>query len=69
MSTWSRAEIAGHVPGMGPADTVLRLRTVRCACGTEIVADAANPGPQVRRHNATRAHLLWWLRTEAERDE
>ncbi len=26
MTTWSRAEIAGHVPGMGPADKVLRLR-------------------------------------------
>ena len=66
MTAWSKAELAGHVAGMGPADTVLHLRTVRCACGTEIVADAANPAPQVLRHNQTRVHVLWWLRQEAD---
>jgi hypothetical protein len=65
MTAWSKAEVVGHVEGLGPAEKLLHLRTVRCACGTEIVADAANPAPQVLRHNRTHAHVLWWLRQEA----
>ena len=62
MTAFNLAELSGHVPGLPIADTSVRLRSVECVCGTEITADADHPGPAVRRHNLTPAHLRWWAR-------
>ena len=56
---FSHAELAGRIAGAVLTDRPLRLVTRPCACGGEITADAADPGEMVRRHNETRAHLVW----------
>ena len=66
MSTWSEPERAGRIAGATLTDRPLRIRTVQCACGGEITADAADPGPEIVRHNRTRQHVLWWIRAEAD---
>jgi hypothetical protein len=66
MSAFSAAETAGHIANRTLTDRPLRLRTRPCACGGEITADVVDPGPEVRRHNETYAHRLWWLRQEAD---
>ena len=66
MTTWSEAEQAGRIAGATLTDKKLRLRTVPCACGGEITADAADPGPEVRRHNHTVNHRIWWIKNEPD---
>ena len=66
MSTWSEPEQAGRIAGATLTDRPLRLRTVPCACGGEITADAANPADEVRRHNRTVAHRIWWIQHESD---
>jgi len=68
MSTWSEAERAGRIAGATLTDRPLRLRTYRCACGGEIVADVADPSPQVARHNETVGHLRWAWRNGLEEE-
>lgn len=66
MTSWSKPELEGHIPGLGPTDKPLRIASRPCACGTDIVVDLDNPAPQVLRHNRTRGHVLWWVRREAD---
>ena len=66
MTAFSAAEMSGHIESRGPVDTPLQLRTVECACGVTITADVRDPGPEVRRHNATAWHQGWWNRLERE---
>lgn len=68
MSTWSESERAGRIAGATLTDRPLRLRSVDCACGGEITADVADPGPEVLRHNRTLQHRLWWMRQEWRAD-
>ncbi|MCU0894787.1 MAG: hypothetical protein MUD06_10780 [Rhodospirillales bacterium] len=57
MTYFSRPELVGHIAGIAIADRPLRLVGRRCGvCGIDIIADAADPGPQVLRHNQTARH-------------
>jgi len=66
VTAFSPAEMTGRIANAGPMDHPLRLRTERCDCGVEIVADVRDPGPEVLRHNRTTWHRGWWRRVERE---
>ena len=65
MSALSAAEMFGRVAGAGMGQP-LRIRTERCACKGEIVANVDDPGPDVARHNATIQHRAWWARVRRD---
>ena len=64
MTAWSGPELVGQVANRAMTDRPLRVRTVPCACGGEITADVTDPGPEVKRHNETLRHRVWWIRIE-----
>jgi hypothetical protein len=58
MTALSQAELFGHVP-RPDYQTPLRIRVERCACGTDITANAEDPGPSLLRHYDTARHRAW----------
>ena len=76
MTSWSSAELSGHVRVLD-ADVEMRrggrnlppraplLGVQPCACGVTIAADPMYPMAEVAAHNASPRHQAWWARVQA----